>query len=136
MQDYEALLDKAKTELPEVKETTERFEIPNVRGHVEGNKTIVSNFHQIATHLRRKPRHLLKFILKELATPGELKQKVVIFGSKVPAKRINDKIRQYADTFLFCKECQKPDTKLFKEGDIYYIRCQACGARHSVYAKI
>ena len=136
MQSYEKLLKKAKKELPEVTEATERFEVPKVKGHVEGNKTIVSNFQQIATSLQRKAPHLLKYVLKELATPGEIKQKVVVFGSKVSASRINEKIYQYAETFVFCKECKKPDTKLFKEGNVYYIRCQACGARHSVFAKI
>jgi translation initiation factor 2 subunit 2 len=133
---YEAMLKKAKEELPETKESTERFEIPNVRGQIEGSKTIVSNFYQIADILNRKPQHLLKYVLKELATPGSFRGQAVIFGSKISASKINEKIQSYAEEFVFCKECSKPDTKMTKEGDIYYLRCQVCGARYSFHAKI
>lgn len=126
---YEDLLKKAKKELPDVKEIKERFEIPKIKGHVQGNKTVLSNFTQIAQHLGRKPEHLLKFVLKELATPGEIKKTGTIIGSKVPASRINEKIVEYAEKYVLCKECGKPETKLEKEGLTIYVRCMACGAR-------
>ncbi|MFH1506737.1 MAG: translation initiation factor IF-2 subunit beta [archaeon] len=135
--DYETLLKRARKALPEKTVKHMRFEIPKVKGHLQGNRTVVSNFLQIAQHLGRDPKHMLKYVLKELATPGEIKRTgVVIFGSKMPASRINDKIQQYADLFILCKECGKPDTKLEKEGNIYFVKCQACGAKHSVYSKI
>ena len=135
--DYEKLLKKARKALPEHTTKKMRFEIPKVKGHLQGNRTVISNFVQIAQHMGRDPKHMLKYVLKELATPGEVKKTgVVIFGSKLAASRINDKIQQYADTFVLCKECGKPDTKLEKEGNIHYIKCQACGAKHSVYSKI
>ena len=130
------MLKEAKESLPEPKKGGERFEIPNVRGQIEGSKTIVSNFYQIADVLGRKPQHLLKYVLKELATPGTFRGQAVIFGSKMSASKINEKISQYAEEFVFCKECSKPDTKMTKEGDIYYLRCQVCGARYSFHAKI
>ena len=133
---YEKLLERAKEKLPEVVDTGERFEIPKVRGHSEGNKVIISNFLQIAQTLRRDPRHLLKYILRTLATPGEIKKNFVVFGSKVSAQKINEKIEAYAHEYVFCKECGKPDTKLVKEGAYLFLRCQACGARHSVRSKI
>jgi len=134
--DYEKLLKKARKELPVKSTETARFEIPKVVGHLQGNRTVVSNFMQIAQHFGIDPKHMLKYILKELATPGEFKKSgVVIFGTKLSASRINEKIQQYADVFVICKECGKPDTKLEKEGDIYFIKCQACGAKHSVYSK-
>ncbi len=133
--DYEAMLDRGKEQLPEDVVSKERFEIPKVRGHIEGSKTIVSNFHQIADTLRRPPKHMLKYVLKELATPGDFRKNAVIFGAKIPASKINEKIRKYAEEFVLCKECGKPDTKITKDGDVVFIKCQACGARHSVYAK-
>ena len=54
----------------------------------------------------------------------------------MPASRINEKIAQYANEFVFCPECGKPDSKLEKEGQLLYIKCSACGARHIVKAKI
>ena len=51
--DYEEMLKKGRSELPESVHNAERFEIPNVLGHIEGNKTIISNFIQIAGVLGR-----------------------------------------------------------------------------------
>jgi translation initiation factor 2 subunit 2 len=133
---YEEMLNEAREKLPQTVSTTSRFEIPLVRGQIEGNKTIVSNFFQIADTLGRKPQHLLKYVQKELATPGVIRKQAVVFGSKMPASKINEKIKAYADEFVFCRECRGPDTKMVKEGDVYYIKCQVCGARHSFYAKI
>jgi translation initiation factor 2 subunit 2 len=134
--DYETMLNEAREKLPQTVSTTTRFEIPNVRGQIEGNKTIISNFFQIADALGRKPQHLLKYVQKELATPGVVRKQAVVFGSKIPASKVNEKIKSYADEFVFCKECNGPDTKMVKEGDVYYINCQVCGAKHSFYAKI
>ncbi len=134
--DYEELLKRAKKELPNSAKETSRFEIPLVRGHIQGNRTIISNFNQIAAALRREPEHLLKYVLKELATPGEIKKKGVIFGRKVSASMINEKIQQYAKEFVICKECKRPDTKLVKEERVLFIRCLACGARHPVKTKL
>lgn len=130
------MLNEAREKLPQTVSTTTRFEIPNVRGQIEGNKTIISNFFQIADALGRKPQHLLKYVQKELATPGVVRKQAVVFGSKIPASKVNEKIKSYADEFVFCKECNGPDTKMVKEGDVYYINCQVCGAKHSFYAKI
>ena len=80
---------------------------------------------------------MLKFVLRELATPGEIKKSGgVIIGTKVPASRINEKIKQYANGFVLCSECGKPDTKIEKEEGISFLKCTACGARHTIKAKI
>lgn len=134
--EYEKLLKKARKEMPEVVFKKERFEIPKVKGHIQGNRTVVINFNQIAATLRIKPEHLLKYVLKELATPGDMKKKAVLLGTKVPASRINDKIRQYANEFVLCRECGKPDTQLTKDGKMTNLRCAACGARYVVKARI
>ncbi|MBD3354600.1 translation initiation factor IF-2 subunit beta [Candidatus Woesearchaeota archaeon] len=127
--DYEKLLDKARKELPESLLKVQRFEIPKVRGHIQGNRTIINNFHQIAAVLHRKPEHVLKYVLKELAAPGELKKNALMIGTKVPASRVNAKIKKYAEKFVICPECKKPDTKLVKEEGTTYIKCLACGAK-------
>lgn len=126
--EYEKLLKKARKELPESVLKSERFEIPRVKGHIQGNRTIISNFFQIADFLRRKPEHVLKFILKELATPGELSKSALIIGRKVAASLINNKIELYVNTFVLCPECKKPDTKLQKEKNVVLMKCLACGA--------
>lgn len=129
---YENMLTRAKEELPELTKGKERFEIPKVKGHIQGNKTVLRNFSDIAKAIGREPDHLLKFILKEMATPGEIKKKGTLIGRKVPASFINEKIEEYVNTYVLCNECGKPDTKLKKEGKFLFLNCMACGARASV----
>ena len=136
MQSYEELLKRAKSNLPEIKIGTERFEIPKALGHVQGNKTIISNFTNMAKTLNRDQNHLLKYLLRELATPGEVDGPRLILGRKIPASLINDKIKQYTEEFVLCYVCKKPDTVLVKEERITKMKCAACGAKNPVKAKI
>ncbi|MBW2974618.1 translation initiation factor IF-2 subunit beta [Candidatus Woesearchaeota archaeon] len=134
--EYKELLKKAREQLPKSVFEKERFEIPKARGHIQGNRTVLSNFLQIADILGRPAEHLLKYILKELATPGEVKKSgSVIIGTKVGASRINEKIRQYANEFVLCSECGKPDTKIEKEDKFTFLKCHACGAKHPIKAR-
>lgn len=133
---YEKLLDRAIKNLPEKMKRSERFEIPKVRGHVQGQKTVISNIRQIADAFNRRPEHLTKYLLRELATPGDLKPKGLLLGRKITAVRVNEKIRKYADIFVLCKECGKPDTKIIKVDRVSFVKCLACGARHPVTGKI
>ena len=60
----------------------------------------------------------------------------MILGAKVPASRLNEKIKKYAEEFVLCNDCGKPDTKLEKEGEFTYLKCMACGAKHYVKSRI
>ncbi|HME86959.1 MAG TPA: translation initiation factor IF-2 subunit beta [Candidatus Nanoarchaeia archaeon] len=130
--DYEKLLKRGMKELPEIVVETSRFEVPKVMGHMQGNKTIISNINQIVETLRRPSAHVVKFLLKELATPGEIKGNFLVLGTKTPASRINEKLQLYVQRYVICSECKKPDTKLKKEGGFLFMTCQACGAKKSV----
>lgn len=135
--DYEQLLKRARTQLPQSVFEKERFELQKVKGHIEGNKTVITNFQQIAGQLRRPSEHILKYVLKELATPGEITRSgLLILGSKIPASRINEKIKQYAHEFVFCPSCGKPDTEIIKEGEFANLKCTACGSKHPVRSTI
>lgn len=129
---YEQLLKKAQSELPETITNADRFKIESVRGHLEGNKTIIANIKKIAKDVNREPEHLLKFLLKELATPGKWDGDRILFGTKVPASKINKKVRQYAGEYVLCSECGKPDTNLIKKENATIIHCNACGKEHTV----
>ena len=61
--------------------------------------------------------------------------KLLIFNTKIPSSKINEKIQQYVDKYVMCSECSRPDTKLVKEGTIIFLRCNACGAKHAVSSK-
>ena len=126
------MLENGYAKMPESVKHRERFVIPRVRGHLEGNKTIISNFGQIAQTLQRPQEHVIKFLLKELAAPGEMRKNELIIGRKVSSVQVNQKIRRYADAYVICKECGKPDTKLKKENNVNYLICQACGEKQVV----
>jgi translation initiation factor 2 subunit 2 len=136
MENYEKLLEKAYKEVKQVETNGERFEIPKAEGRFEGKKTIITNFLQMASYLRRVPEHLQKFILKELASSGQIEGERLVLNIKIPSSRINQKIEEYAKEFVICKECKKPDTEILKEERIHFIHCLACGAKHSVRSKI
>ena len=132
---YEQLLEKAYKEVKPV-ETGARFEIPKVKGHVEGTKTIITNFNEICGVLRRPKEHIIKFLFKELATSGVIDGERLILNRKLFSAKINEKIGAYANEFVICTECKKPDTELMKENRLMFIHCLACGAKHSVRTKI
>ncbi len=129
---YEALLQKAEGELPERQGSGERFVLEKIRGHLEGNKTVLVNLLKIAKDLGRKEEHLLKYLLRELATPGKIVGGRVLFGAKISASLINKKIKKYASEFVYCSECGKPETQLMEEKSITYLRCLACGIKKPV----
>ena len=136
METYEKLLEDAYKKLKPIEKGRERFEIPLIEGHIEGNKTIITNLHQIASYLRRDLGHLLKFLLKELATPGTIRNNRLILMRKIYSQKINEKIQQYSEEFVVCRQCGKPDTELIKEKGFLFMHCLACGAKHSVRSRI
>ena len=134
--DYEQLLNEAYGKVKKAETSGDRFEIPKIEGHFEGRKTILTNFFQIASYIRRNQEHFQKFILKELAVSGQREGDRLVLNMKVPSAKINQKIEQYVKEFVLCKECGKPDTELTKEDRMTFIKCLACGAKHSVRSKI
>jgi translation initiation factor 2 subunit 2 len=136
MDDYEKLLNEAYSEVKHLGGNGERFEVLKIEGHFEGKKTILTNFSQVAANLRRTPEHLQKFLSKELAAQGVQDKERLILTKKISSSKINPKIEQYAKEFVLCKECGKPDTEILKEDRMSFLHCLACGAKHSIRAKI
>lgn len=135
--EYEKLLEKAYSQLPEkTLDSSERFELPKAISRIHGNKTVIDNFSQIASSLRRKPEHLMKFLSRELAAPAQVDERRLILVGKLSNERINQKIEVYAKEFVLCRECGKPDTELVRKQRFLFVHCLACGAEHSVRAKI
>jgi translation initiation factor 2 subunit 2 len=130
--EYEEMLERGVKKLPESAIEKQRFEVPKVKGHLEGNKTVISNFSQIVDTLRRKPEHFIKFLLRELATPGDVRGGSLMLKRKISASKVNEKIQKYADEFVLCSECGKPDTQIIKEKEVSYLKCMACGAKHPI----
>ena len=129
--EYEEMLKKAKSNLPEM-EIKERFEIPRALAFTEKRITKIKNFTEIAKKLRREPDHLAKFLFKELAAPGSIQNNELVLQGRIDRNLINNRIKDYANEFVICRECKKPDTTMKKEGKVIIIKCEACGAKRSV----
>jgi translation initiation factor 2 subunit 2 len=136
MENYEQLLDDAYSKVKKSENSGERFEIPKIEGHFEGKKTILTNFSQIASYIRRNPEHFQKFMMRELAASGQKEGDRLVLNMTVPSAKINQKVEQYVKEFVLCEQCGKPDTELVKEDRLSFIKCLACGAKHSVRSKI
>lgn len=123
------MLKTAFEKLPKKVETAKRFKIPQVVSEVQGHKTLVKNFAEIAQVLRRNETHLAKYFSKELAAPGNLQTGVLILQKRVSREMLQNKLEAYIKEFVFCKVCGEPDTHLEKVERILQMRCDACGAR-------
>jgi len=130
---YQEMLESAYKEVEVNEECAGRFEVMQVKGHHEGVRTVISNFLQVATCLRRSPTHLLKFLGKELGIQGEIRGERLILSRKLSSKNVNEKIAKYAKTYVICAKCEKPDTELDEEGGKLFVRCLACGNKKEVH---
>lgn len=128
--DYDELLKRGLKKVPDKIEDKERFEMPRMRAQIEGSRTIITNFSEVASALRRDPKHLMKFMLKELATKGNMSGTRLEVMGNFHHEMVNKKLDLYVKTYLACPECGKHDTKLVKERGFMFIKCEVCGARH------
>lgn len=130
METYEALLKRARAALPEKTLSGERFEPPLAETQIQGPKTIVRNFDVICQKLRREPALLTKYLSKELAVPATMDGPRLILHGKVFDRIINEKLGNFINIYVICKECKRPDTKLTEsEHGVRTLVCEACGAR-------
>ena len=60
---YENLLKQAYSNITEKTESSERFVVPEAKAYVEGKTTVLENFTDIVSKVRRDPDHLMKFLL-------------------------------------------------------------------------
>lgn len=132
MESYQELLEKAYNEVKVIETNSDRFEIPKVKGKIQGKLTIITNFSEIASTLRREPSLMSKFLQKELATSGKIENDRLSLNSKLNSQRVNEKIEKFAKEFVICPECGKPDTELASEKHIKIKHCLACGAKSPI----
>lgn len=132
--DYEALLKRARDNLPDNISDHQRFQIPEPEVIFEGKLTIIRNFQEICDTMSRKPDHILAYLLKELGTAGNMEGRRVIFKGRIMESRIRNRVEEYANIFVICSECWRPDTNLVKDGRTIILKCEACGAHRPVRA--
>ncbi len=129
---YDDLLKRARSEIPEVTLKKERLELPRLFVTMVGMRTTISNFKEVADTLDRDPQHILKFLTREMATAATYHDGRAIFQGKFPRDTFERLLARYTESFVTCPVCKRPDTKFVKEKRLSFIVCNACGARSSV----
>ncbi|MEM1515282.1 MAG: translation initiation factor IF-2 subunit beta [Candidatus Bathyarchaeia archaeon] len=129
---YEDMLEEAYKQLPSEVFKRERLEVPRVECTTFGSRTFLENFKEICDLLDRDPNHLLRYILKEMATSGTIEGQRAILHGRFDSETINRIIRRYIDEFVNCPICKRPDTKIIKEKRFNFLLCEACGAKSPV----
>ncbi|MHC1635908.1 MAG: translation initiation factor IF-2 subunit beta [Candidatus Methanospirareceae archaeon] len=127
-EEYEKLLDRAFSQLPEIKVHEERFSVPEPRVFIEGKTTILDNFGEICNYLNREEGHFMKFLLNELGTAGKLEKDRAFFHGSFTKEEVERQIKKYVEEYVLCQECKKPDTHFMKMERVLVLKCDACGA--------
>ena len=130
---YEELLERALSKLPQKpREYRTRTTPPQLQVVISGKRTFIHNFRQICNLLNRNPRHLARFILRELAAPGYIEEnQTLVIQGEIPITTLAQLLRRYMKIYVICPVCNSPDTILVKERRMFFIVCQACGAKSS-----
>lgn len=131
-QEYQDLLKRLQSLTSKERISDVRLKVPKADIFFEGNTTVIRNFDKIVDMLNREPSHFFKYLLGSVGTAGEISGGRVIFQGKIPMKTLQDRIDEYITTFVVCQECSRPDTHLVKKDRTMMIRCDACGAIHSI----
>jgi len=132
MDDYESMLDRARSALPEKTMAFERFETPAIESMLQGSKTIIRNFDLICQKIRRPPAMLSKYFSRELAIPATIEGNKLVLHGKFYERNLRDKLQAFVDAAVVCKECKRPDTKIVEKDGVKTLSCEACGARAPV----
>jgi len=129
MKSYKEMLEEARNKISTNVAKVSRLEVPESRVEIQGNRTFIANFIDITNNIRRDPKHLAKYLFRELAKPGHIDGNRLVLQGKVIKSLIDDKIKNYIKEFVYCQECNRPDTHFEKEERIIFLKCEACGAK-------
>jgi translation initiation factor 2 subunit 2 len=133
--DYKTLLDRAYKELPSKVEVYERWAVPKPVMMQQGRRTVIVNFKEIADELRREPDHLLKFLSGEMATLANFDGARAIFKGRFRVDTVRNLLEVYTNRYVLCPVCGRPDTRITRERRIWFLECEACGAKSSIGSK-
>ncbi len=124
---YGELLDRVWDNLPDELKSPARFEMPEIKTNIQGKQTHIMNFNEVADAFQREPKHVLLYIIKELAAPATYDGRKAIIQRRLKKSMIEEKIKKYAEEYVFCHECHRPDTKVTELKGEKIIKCTACG---------
>ena len=128
---YDELLTRARGSLVQEakKSVGPRLELPEPDVIWVGNKTIFRNYSEFPKLLRREPGRVLMYLAKELATAASLDGERAIFIGRKDRDSFSQLLQRYMKDGVLCPVCGSPDTHLDKEKRMWFMVCEACGAR-------
>ncbi|BCU68372.1 translation initiation factor IF-2 subunit beta [Sulfolobales archaeon HS-7] len=127
--EYEKLLQRVYEKLPYKSNKKESQELPALIINNIGSTTIIRNFSEYADRIRRDPKVLMKYLLKELAAAGTLTDNGALeIQGKFSSYTINNLIERFLNSYVRCRTCKSLDTILTIEKNVWTIKCLACGA--------
>ncbi len=128
---YDELLTRAREGLAQDAKTSGalRLELPEPDVIWVGNKTIFRNYSEFPKLLRREPGRVLMYLAKELATAASLDGERAIFIGRKDRDSFSQLLQRYMKDGVLCPVCGSPDTHLDKEKRMWFMVCEACGAR-------
>jgi translation initiation factor 2 subunit 2 len=128
---YDELLSRAREGLDKdaKKSGSLRLELPDPDVIWVGNKTIFRNYAEFPRLLRREPSRVLMYLAKELATAASLDGERAIFIGRKDKESFSQLLQRYMKDGVLCPVCGSPDTHLDKEKRMWFMVCEACGAR-------
>jgi len=129
---YEDLLDRLYSRLP-TKGPAQPIELPQLDVVHVGLHTHIKNFKEVCDRIRREPRIVMRYLLKELAAKGSLddSNNLTIF-SRISSQTLNTLFNRFLMSYVRCSTCGSFDTVLKKQGKVWIISCLACGAETPV----
>ena len=130
--EYDELLKRACSQMPEVSMKRERLELPRLHITTVGMRTIISNFKEVADVLNRDAQHILKFLTREMATAATFHESRAVFQGKFKRDSFERLLSRYMENFVICPVCKRPDTRITKEKRLSFLICNACGAKSSI----
>ena len=130
--EYDELLKRACSQMPEVSMKRERLELPRLHITTVGMRTVISNFKEVADVLNRDPQHILKFLTREMATAATFHESRAVFQGKFKRDSFERLLHRYMENFVICPVCKRPDTRITKEKRLSFLICNACGAKSSI----
>ncbi|MFX1245656.1 MAG: translation initiation factor IF-2 subunit beta [Promethearchaeota archaeon] len=127
--DYDALLHRAREQIPPEVFDQPRFQVPEVDSFIQGTRTVIRNFKDLTDTLRRDPKHLIRFLSHELATAGEVSGTQAFFNGRFTSRALEELVAKYTEEFVVCPICHRPDTEMRREDRLLMLVCSACGGR-------
>jgi translation initiation factor 2 subunit 2 len=58
-----------------------------------------------------------------------------IFQGRFRTDSIRNLLDVYAKKYVICPVCKRPDTRIEREKRLFFLQCEACGARSSIGEK-